>query len=167
MGGFRFLHFATHGWFDPEDPRNSGLRLATGGETAESDLLSMDDILALPLSAEVVVLSACGSGLGELVRGEGFIGLTRAFLYAGSRSVVATLWDVEDRPTSEFMTEFYRFLRAGESASSALRRARLGFLASDRAGRRRLAQWAPFVLVGDPGQAPPRGSNLRSNGATE
>ena len=166
MDRFRFLHFATHGWFDPESPASSGLRLAGGGEAGGSDLLSMDEILALPLSAEVVVLSACGSGLGELVPGEGFIGLTRAFLYAGSRSVVASLWEVGDRPTSELMTQFYRFLRGGDSAASALRRAKLGFLASDRPGRRRLAQWAPFVLVGDPG-TPPQGANPGGAGTTE
>jgi CHAT domain-containing protein len=104
------------------------------------------------MSADLVVLSACRSGVGEAVRGEGVVGLTRAFLYAGSRGVVVSLWNVGDQSTGDLMLEFYRGIRAGDSPSRSLRNAKLGFLASDRPARRRPWAWAPFVLVGVPGE---------------
>jgi CHAT domain-containing protein len=98
------------------------------------------------------VLSACRSGLGELLRGEGLISLTRSFLYAGSRSVVVSLWDVADSSTADFMLEVYRGLIEGSGTSASLRRAKLSFLTSERPGRRQIRRWAPFVLVGEPGE---------------
>jgi hypothetical protein len=150
---YRFIHFATHGWLDDADRRHSGLRLSALNGDAGAALLSPAEILTLELSAEVVVLSACQSGLGELLRGEGLVSLTRAFLYAGAQGVVVSLWNVGDQSTADFMQEFYGGLRAGHSASSALRQAKLRFLGSARPGRQWVRRWAPFILVGDPGYA--------------
>jgi CHAT domain-containing protein len=155
---FRFVHFATHGWIEADNPRRSGLWLSDRAEDGVEDLLSVDDVLALRLRSEVVVLSACSSGLGELLRGEGLVSLTRSFLYAGSRSVVVTLWDVADSSTTDFMLEVYRGLIEGQTVTASLRRAKLEFLKSERPARRRIRRWAPFVTVGDPGE-PAKGLN--------
>ncbi len=149
---YRFIHFATHGWLDDADRRNSGLRLTPAPDDPSSALLTLDEIPGLRLSTDLVVLSACESALGEQLAGEGLLSLTRAFLYAGSRAVAVSLWNVSDASTGDLMTAFYRGMLAGEAPATALRQAQLGFLRSDRAARRQARLWAPFVLVGDPGQ---------------
>lgn len=147
---YRFIHFATHGWLDGADSRETGLVLASDGSTG-SGLLSLEEVVGLSLAAEVVVLSACRSGLGEPLRGEGLVGLTGGFLHAGADNVLVSLWDVADRATSSLMPEFYRSLRSGADPAAALRAAKLARIRSD--GSSGLVQrWAPFVLVG----APPR-----------
>ena len=95
-----------------------------------------------------MVLSACQSGLGKTVKGEGIIGLTRAFLYAGVSSVVVSLWNVQDASTAELMKQFYRHLRAGKGKAEALRQAKLNMIRSDIPAYRFPYFWAPFVLVG-------------------
>ncbi len=152
---FRFVHFATHGWLDPTDLRHSGLRLATAGGDEAASLLTLPEIQSMRLSASVVVLSSCESGLGELLRGEGVLGLTHAFLRAGAAAVVVSLWSVADDSTADFMEFFYKELLAGQPASAALRRAKLAFLDSDRPARRSATRWAPFVLAGEPGVTAP------------
>jgi CHAT domain-containing protein/Tfp pilus assembly protein PilF len=151
LAEFRFVHFATHGWLDAESPRLSGLRLSVTEPDAAQDLLSLNEILALRLASEVVVVSACQSGLGELLEGEGLVSLTRAFLYAGARTVIVSLWNVGDRSTADFMHDLYRRLHDGKSAAAALREAKLEFLSSERPYRRSILRWAPFVLVGNSG----------------
>ena len=117
------------------------------------------------LAAELVVLSACRSGEGELLRGEGLVSMARAFLYAGASSLVVSLWNVADYSTAEFMQMFYRELMDGHRPAEALRRTKLAFIASDRVAQRQAYRWAPFVLVGDPGlpgkniELPPSGRN--------
>ena len=91
------------------------------------------------------LLSACRSGQGRLRQGEGVTGLARAFLYAGCRGIVCSLWPVHDEQTAVFMTDMYRHLQAGRAAEDALREARLAML---RAGKPPL-YWAPFVLIGE------------------
>jgi CHAT domain-containing protein len=116
-------------------------------DTAEDGLLQVYEIFNLKLNADMVVLSACETGLGKEVKGEGLIGLTRAFLYAGTPSVVVSLWKVEDRSTAELMTQFYRHLKDGQrSKAAALRQAQLELI---RTGVHPYF-WAPFVLVGQP-----------------
>jgi CHAT domain-containing protein len=162
---YRFVHFATHGWLFGDDASRSGLTLTADSDDAGSALLSREDVVGLRLGSDVVVLSACRSGEGELLRGEGLVGLTRSFLYAGTRSVLVSLWNVGDQSTVDFMTEFYRGMKAGETAAAALRRAKLSFLESERAARRAVRHWAPFILVGNP--APARGAvNRSANGPT-
>ena len=97
-----------------------------------------------------MALSACRSGLGELLEGEGLVGMTRAFLYAGARSLLVSLWDVGDRATATFMEAFYAELAEGKDPAEALRTVKLRFIASKRPAQRQPFQWAPFVLVGNP-----------------
>lgn len=163
---YRFVHLATHGLIDPEHPMYSGIAFYDG-------LLQMYETFNLELRADLVALSACETGLGALKRGEGLIGLTRAFMYAGTPSVLVSLWSVDDQSTSYLMTEFYRRLNAGCHKAEALRQAKLALLEQQReqhkgiSGNRNVVvgadqqpdqvlslshahpfYWAPFVLSG-------------------
>jgi CHAT domain-containing protein len=142
----RILHFATHGLIDEERPERSGLVL-TADPPRDDGLLQMRQIYGLHLDAQLVTLSACDTALGQNVTGEGMIGLTRAFFFAGARSVVASLWDVEDAATAHLMEEFYARLRAGVPIDEALRDAKL---AMRRGGGTtgRPFYWASFVVSG-------------------
>lgn len=133
---------------DEEVPARSGVVLSLNGEGEEDGVLQMNEIFNLDLKADMVVLSACQTGLGKVVGGEGMIGLTRAFMYAGTPSVVVSLWNVNDRFTAEFMGSFYRHLKAGTSKVEALRQAKLEMFRSDIPAYRFPYYWAPFVLVG-------------------
>jgi CHAT domain-containing protein len=153
-GSAELLHLACHGWFDPELPLSSGLVLSrpealTPGEApADNGLLQAWEIFQhLRLSADLVVLSACQSGLGQEVRGEGLVGLTRAFQYAGARSLVVTLWEVNDASTSVFMQAFYACLKSGMSKDEALRRGILALRSDHRWDAP--CFWGAFVLIGD------------------
>ncbi|HYO15491.1 MAG TPA: CHAT domain-containing protein [Thermoanaerobaculia bacterium] len=142
------LHFGTHGVLNQERPALSGLWLTRSGK--DDGLLQVYEIFNLDLRAELVVLSACDTGRGREVRGEGLVGITRAFLYAGAPSVVVSLWRVADQSAPDLMVRFYADLdRAGDKAG-ALRRAKLEMIAmgGDHA---RPYYWAPFILVGRPG----------------
>lgn len=125
----RIVHFATHGFVDDRSPFDSGLVLSIPEELTEgrdNGLLQVWEIFeSVRLDADLVVLSACETGIGEIRGGEGIIGLTRAFQYAGARSVLASLWRVEDEATAELMQRFYRHLRAGKAKDEALRAAQL------------------------------------------
>jgi CHAT domain-containing protein len=133
---------------DEEVPARSGVVLSLNGEGEEDGVLQMNEIFNLDLKADMVVLSACQTGLGKVVRGEGMIGLTRAFMYAGAPSAVVSLWRVQDSSTAEFMRSFYSHLRAGKSKVEALRQAKLEMIRSDIPAHRFPYYWAPFVLVG-------------------
>jgi CHAT domain-containing protein/Flp pilus assembly protein TadD len=154
---FRILHFAAHaragdavGW-----TTQPTLVLSLAGTDEKYDgFLQMSEILTLHLNADLVVLSACETAKGKMFRGDGIVGLTSAFLYAGSRSVVASLWAVNDQSTSVFMESFYRNLKEGVSKAEALRRARLqlmqatGDLEGTKVSYAAPYYWAPFILVG-------------------
>jgi CHAT domain-containing protein len=161
---FRYVHLATHGWLDADRSGFFGLRLRASSEEATEEFLHLDEVLSMKLGAELVVLSACNSGLGEMLEGEGLVGMTRGFLYAGARSLLVSLWNVNDRSAADFMREFYAELVEGRSIPEALRRTKLGFIASDRRGRRQPYHWAPFVLVGDPSDS--GNPELRIQGST-
>jgi tetratricopeptide (TPR) repeat protein len=151
LESIRFLHFAAHAEMDEEAPGRSGIALARAPGGEEDGLLQMGEIFGLRLRADLAVLSACGSGRGRLARGEGLTGLTTAFLYAGARAVVVSLWSVSDRATSDLMLVFYHELLSGATTAGALRAAKLALLRSGRADERHPSRWAPFVLIGDPG----------------
>jgi CHAT domain-containing protein len=145
----RYLHFAAHGFLDESTPELSGLRLARAGGSRQDGLLQVREVFNLELHAELVVLSACKTGLGQEVPGEGLIGMTRAFLYAGAASVVVSLWQVDDESTADLMVSFYKHLAAIGDKSEALRRAKLE-LADQSRYFHHPHYWAPFVLIGEP-----------------
>ncbi len=147
---YRYVHFAAHALIDDRVPARSGIVLSLVGDSKEDGVLQMGEIMRLKLNANLVTLSACSTGLGKLFDGEGMVGLTRAFLYAGADSVVVSLWNVNDYATAELMKDFYRNLNRHLPKDEALRQAKLAMLK----GRRRESShpyfWAPFVLVGEP-----------------
>ena len=143
---FTLLHFATHGWIDPISPARSGLVLAEDSTSAEDGILQTREILGLRLEADLVTLSACRSGLGELVTGEGMVGIARSFFYAGTDSVVASLWNVNDRASADFMRFFYGALGEGKSKAASLQEARRELRESS--GYEHPYYWAPWILLG-------------------
>jgi CHAT domain-containing protein len=116
--------------------------------TSEDGLLQVYEVFNLKLNAQLAVLSACQTGLGKQVRGEGLIGLTHAFLYAGAQSVLVSLWKVQDRSTADLMVRFYQQINDSETTSEALRRSKLKLI--DGARYAHPYYWAPFVLIGEP-----------------
>ena len=146
---YRYVHFAAHGVVDEENPRRSGIILSLDASDKEDGILQMTEIMRLKLNADLVTLSACRTGLGKVVNGEGVLGLTRAFLYAGTRSVLASLWNVNDTATAQLMTAFYRNLKRGLSKDEALRQAKLELLHGKQPSWRHPYFWASFVLIGE------------------
>jgi CHAT domain-containing protein/tetratricopeptide (TPR) repeat protein len=146
----RIIHFACHGYVDREYPLESALALATpreAGEDAENGLLQAWEILEeVRIDAELVTLSACETAVGKAVPGEGVLGLTWAFQYAGARSVLASLWEVNDASTAELMGRFYAHLRTGHGKAEALRRAQLHLLQEPATSAPYF--WAAFQLAG-------------------
>ncbi len=149
VNNFRIIHLATHGLFNDQHPELSGLILSRVDEQGRqrNGFLRTDDIYGLRLNADLVVLSACRTGLGQQVTGEGVLGITRAFMYAGSRSVIASLWKVNDEATAELMKHFYSaMLKDGLPPSAALRAAKEAMW---KQGRWRAPYfWAAFVMQG-------------------
>jgi CHAT domain-containing protein len=135
----RFLHLASHGYFRRDNPMFSFLKLAGTN-------LHFYSLLDLKLSAEMVTLSGCHTGVNRVFPGDELHGLVRGFLYAGAPSVIASLWAVGDQSTAEFMQEMYLHIRSGASKRAALRRAQLAI--KDAYGHP--YYWAPFVLMGNP-----------------
>lgn len=137
-GVSRFIHIATHGLFRRDNPMFSSVRLA-------DSYLNIYDLYELSLPAELLTLSGCGTGLSVVAAGDELLGLIRGLISAGATSLLLTLWDVNDRTTAEFMTDFYRRLHAHGDKGSALRQAMLGL----RESHPHPYYWAPFVLVGN------------------
>jgi CHAT domain-containing protein/Tfp pilus assembly protein PilF len=146
---YRVIHVATHGLLDADRPQFTGVVLSLVGNKSHDGFLRTDEIFNLRLGSPLVMLSACETGLGKEKRGEGVLGLTRAFMYAGAPTVGVTLWSVADKSTATLMTDFYRRLfSAGEvPASAALRDAQLAMISDKKYSAPFF--WAPFVLVGD------------------
>ncbi|MCG6983471.1 MAG: CHAT domain-containing protein [Deltaproteobacteria bacterium] len=119
---FRYIHFATHATFDAEKPLTSGLLLAADGEN--DGMLTVGELYDLRLNADLVTLSACETALGKVANGDDVVGFTRGFLYAGARSIVSSLWKVDDQATSILMQEFYKQLQ-GKDKREALRTAQM------------------------------------------
>jgi CHAT domain-containing protein/Tfp pilus assembly protein PilF len=149
----RYVHLATHGilGLDTGQPPalvlslvgNDGARDADGG--INDGFLRLDEVTRLQLNADLVVLSACETGRGRLYAGEGVTGLARAFLSAGSRGVVCSLWAVDDRETATFMAQLYGGLKDGQAAADALRAAKLEMIRANKPP----VYWAPFILIGE------------------
>ena len=146
---FRLIHFATHGLVDAQHPEMSGLILSLVDRRGrrQDGYLRLGDIYKLKLSADLVVLSSCDSALGKDLDSEGIIGLPRGFLFAGARSVIASLWKVNDAATATLMSRLYARIRRGESPGSALRGAQLEMAQDEQWSKP--YYWAGFVLQGD------------------
>jgi CHAT domain-containing protein len=151
LATYRYVHFATHGLIDDRNPELSGLvlSLVDRGGRPQPGYLTSAEIFNLRLSADLAVLSGCRTGLGREVRGEGLVGLTRGFLYAGADRVVASLWKVDDAATAALMSGFYRQLLggAGLRPAAALRAAQLELAREPRFAHPYF--WAAFQLVGE------------------
>jgi CHAT domain-containing protein len=143
------VHVATHGLLDSRNPELSGLVLSLVDRAGQplDGFLRLHDVYELRLGAELVVLSACETALGKQIAGEGLIGLSQGFLYAGAKSVLASLWEIDDRATADFMSAFYRRLVGeGMRPAAALRAAQLGLAQTDE--WRAPYYWAAFQLQG-------------------
>jgi CHAT domain-containing protein len=150
FGGSRIVHFATHGLLNSKHPELSGLVLSLVNKKGglQDGFLRLQDIYNLNLPADLIVLSACQTALGQDVRGEGLIGLTRGFLYAGAARVMASLWKVDDKSTAEYMKLFYQtLLREKTHPAAAMRKSQLSLMAQKR--WQSPYYWAAFVLQGE------------------
>ena len=155
LGSYRYVHFATHGVVVPEVPELSALVLSQRGASdrrgARDGFLTMPELATLDLRADVAVLSACQTGVGPYVAGEGVISLAYAIFRGGANAALVSQWRVADTAAREFMTEVYR--RAGRSQTSfseAVTQAKRAFIRGEH-GRMNAdpARWAPFVYIGD------------------
>jgi CHAT domain-containing protein/tetratricopeptide (TPR) repeat protein len=150
LGHYRIVHFATHGLLNSERPELSGLVLSLVDENgkAQDGFLRMREIFNLQLSADLVVLSACQTALGKEIKGEGLVGLTRGFMYAGAERVIASLWQVDDLATAELMKRVYRgMLKDGMRPAAALRAAQVELMSQPRWGAP--YYWAAFEIQGE------------------
>jgi CHAT domain-containing protein len=150
LSQYKILHFATHGLLDTQHPEMSGLALSLRDESGQSvdGFLRLRDIYKLKLNADLVVLSGCQTALGKDLKAEGLIGLTRGFMYAGAPRVVASLWNVDDKATSELMKRFYHgVLVQGLRPANALRAAQKSL--ANETGWSAPYYWAAFTLQGD------------------
>jgi CHAT domain-containing protein/Tfp pilus assembly protein PilF len=150
LSQYRIVHFATHGLLNSERPELSGIVLSLVDERgqAQDGFLRLHEIYNMKLGADLVVLSACQTALGKDVHGEGLVGLTRGFMYAGASSVAASLWMVDDRATAELMRRFYEgMLKDGLRPAAALRAAQVSMLSEKRWAAPHY--WAAFTLQGE------------------
>jgi CHAT domain-containing protein len=143
---FKYVHFATHAFFSAAEPMSSGVVLYPGKSSEFDNVLRVSEIYGLGLSADLVVLSACDTGVGVFYPGEGLLGLPHAFLYAGARNVVASLWIGEDAATATIVLHFYRHLFAGSTLTSSLTRAKR-FVLNDMPQFASPMYWAHLTLV--------------------
>jgi CHAT domain-containing protein len=143
---FRIIHFATHALLDERAAMRSALVLSLDEDPREDGFFQAREIWSSEFNADLVVLSACQTGKGRLEKGEGVSGLTSAFLHAGARCVLATLWNINDRTSAEIMGHFYDFLSRGKSPEEALQLAKVRMIRTDH---NHPFYWAGFVLKGN------------------
>lgn len=145
----RLIHLATHGKANDENGEFSYLAFYPISNDQNDELLFVKDLYNLQLKADMVVLSACETGIGEYQRGEGILSLARGFLFAGASSIVTTLWSIDDRASSQIIETFYSNLKAGQEKDEALRNAKLTYLNRNKGSNRSHPLfWAAFVPVG-------------------
>ena len=147
---YRIVHFATHGLINNQNPDLSGIVLSLVDEQGrpQNGFLRLYDIYNLKLEADLVVLSACQTALGKDIKGEGLVGLTRGFMYAGAPRVVASYWRIDDRATADMMKRFYTaMLKDGLRPAAALRAAQVSMLQDKR--WQSPHYWAAFTIQGE------------------
>jgi CHAT domain-containing protein len=150
LSDYRIVHFATHGLINNEHPDLSGIVLSLVDKQGrpQNGFLRLYDIYNLKLDADLVVLSACQTALGKQIKGEGLVGLTRGFMYAGAPRVVASYWRIDDRATADMMKRFYQsMLKDGLRPAAALRAAQVSMLQDPR--WQAPHYWAAFTLQGE------------------
>lgn len=148
-GQARILHLATHGLANDRAGDYCFLVFEEREDSLENELLYARDIYNLQLNADLVTLSACETGVGELQNGEGIISLARAFAYAGAKSIVTSLWSVSDSKTKDLMLDFYKNLRRGTLKDEAMRQAKLDYLKRNKGQAAHPFFWAAFIGIGD------------------
>ncbi len=151
-GDYRVLHLATHGKANDQNGAASYLVFQSTTDSIRDGFLYVSDLYSLSLNANLVLLSACETGMGELYQGEGVVSLARAFSYAGAKSVVTSLWSVNDNATLVLMDNFYQEIQNGKSKNKALAEAKRTYLKQNPAHKGHPFFWASFVLVGAIGQ---------------
>ena len=147
---YRYIHLATHGFVNSEKPELSGVQLSHLQGDSQEGVLYSNDVYGLKLNCDLLVLSACETGLGKIMKGEGIVGLSRAFIYAGSKNLLVSLWKVSDNSTSQMMTEFYQLLLKEKNElnyAEILQKAKLMLILDKNYSRP--YYWAPFILIGD------------------
>jgi len=143
---YKIIHLATHSIIDDKRPARSFIVFSLDNDPEEDGFLQMREIYNLNLNSDLVTLSACQTGLGQLIKGEGIEGINRAFFFAGSSSVLMSLWAVNDQATYQLMERFYTYLRSSESIMDGLRKAKLEMIDSDVLSHP--YYWAGFVISG-------------------
>lgn len=146
LTNYKIIHLAAHAVVDDKNPMRSSVILTADNNHAEDGLLQMREIFNLRLNADLVTLSACQTGLGQFIRGEGISSLSRAFFYAGSSSVCVSLWPVNDETTYQLMNRFYYYIRTGLPIKEALRKTKIEMIKSGVLAHP--CYWAPFVVSG-------------------
>lgn len=146
---YGIIHLAMHGVLNPKHPILSSLAFTETQDSLEDDLLQAYEIAQLQLKADLVVLSACETGYGKFEEGEGIISLARSFMYAGTPSLVVSLWAVNDFSTAMIMSSFYQNLKEGMPKDKALRQAKLDYLQRIEGEASHPAYWSPFIQIGD------------------
>lgn len=146
---YKYLHLATHGVVDEAEPGRSRLLFYGEAEQKEEPALYASELYNLDLRADLITLSACETGLGQLVKGEGLLGLSRAFLYAGANNLMVSFWKVNDEATAKLMIKFYEFQLKNPSNSygQSLRQAKLALLKEEAYNSPEF--WAAFILIGE------------------
>jgi CHAT domain-containing protein len=147
---YRYIHFASHGFLNSANPELSGILLSMVDQQGRSQngFIQAHEIYNLKLAAEVVVLSACQTGLGKEIKGEGLVGLTRGFMYAGAARVMASLWKVDDEATADLMVQLYNgILKQGLRPAAALRAAQVAMWKEKQWAAP--YYWAAFILQGE------------------
>jgi CHAT domain-containing protein/Tfp pilus assembly protein PilF len=147
LADYKIIHFATHAIIDDKKPGRSAIVLTLDQDPKEDGLLQMREVFNLKLNADLITLSACQTGLGQLIRGEGIEGLSRAFFYAGASSVLLSLWAINDQASYQLLERFYFHLRSSDSIMNALRQAKLELIDSDVLNHP--YYWSGFVIIGD------------------
>jgi CHAT domain-containing protein len=150
LAQYRFVHFATHGFLNSTHPELSGIVLSLVDRQGQpqNGFLRANEVFNLRLPADMVVLSGCSTGLGKQIRGEGLLGLTRGFMYAGAARVLVSVWEVSDEATAELMARFYRGILVEQlRPAEALRRAQAAALKDKRYNAP--FYWAAFTLQGE------------------
>lgn len=145
LNKYRVIHLATHAFLNEEHPEQSGI-LFSAPDDREDGTLHAAEIYHLNLSAELVALSACNTGTGTLAKGEGIMGLSRAFQYAGAQNLLISLWEVDDRSTEQLMINFYKQKEQKKHPAEALRQAKLSMINNSQ--YKHPKYWAPFIYLG-------------------